>query len=98
MLRTRVLNSRSAVDLVKIRLMDSTLDTGSPLALRSSFWIAGLSECSLPGVRTTQTVGENLCNLHEIPAPFHSFTASVPPIKWRGASAAPARAVAILSN
>jgi kynurenine formamidase len=39
---------------------------------------------------------ENLCNLHEIPAPYHSFTVSVLPIKWRGASAAPVRAVAIL--
>jgi kynurenine formamidase len=41
---------------------------------------------------------ENLCNLHEIPAPFHSFTVSVLPIKWRGASAAPVRAVAIVQN
>ncbi|HEX2033420.1 MAG TPA: cyclase family protein [Chloroflexota bacterium] len=39
---------------------------------------------------------ENLCNLHEIPPPYHSFTVSVLPIKWRGASAAPVRAVAIL--
>jgi len=39
---------------------------------------------------------ENLCNLHEIPAPFHSFTVSVLPVKWRGASAAPVRAVAII--
>ena len=39
---------------------------------------------------------ENLCNLHEIPAPYHSFIVSVLPIKWRGASAAPVRAVAIL--
>ncbi|MFL6417488.1 MAG: cyclase family protein [Bryobacteraceae bacterium] len=39
---------------------------------------------------------ENMCNLHEIPAPYHSFTISVLPIKWRGASAAPVRAVAIL--
>jgi len=41
---------------------------------------------------------ENLCNLHEIPAPYHSFTVSVLPVKWRGASAAPVRAVAIISN
>jgi kynurenine formamidase len=41
---------------------------------------------------------ENLCNLHEIPAPFHSFTVSVLPIKWRGASAAPVRAVAIVNT
>ncbi len=39
---------------------------------------------------------ENLCNLHEIPPPFHSFTISVLPVKWRGASAAPVRAVAIV--
>lgn len=39
---------------------------------------------------------ENMCNLHEIPAPYHSFTISVLPIKWRGASAAPVRAVAIV--
>ena len=39
---------------------------------------------------------ENLCNLHEIPPPFHSFTVSVLPVKWRGASAAPVRAVAII--
>ncbi|HEY0263060.1 MAG TPA: cyclase family protein [Granulicella sp.] len=39
---------------------------------------------------------ENLCNLDEIPAPYHSFTVSVLPIKWRGASAAPVRAVAIV--
>ncbi len=39
---------------------------------------------------------ENLCNLHEIPAPYHSFTVSVLPVKWRGASAAPVRAVAIV--
>jgi kynurenine formamidase len=37
---------------------------------------------------------ENLCNLHEIPAPWHSFLVSVLPVKWRGASAAPVRAVA----
>lgn len=41
---------------------------------------------------------ENLCNLHEIPAPYHSFTVSVLPVKWRGASAAPVRAVAIIGN
>src|SRR5262245_1471281 len=41
---------------------------------------------------------ENLCNLHEIPAPYHSFTVSVLPVKWRGASAAPVRAVAILTS
>jgi kynurenine formamidase len=40
---------------------------------------------------------ENLCNLHEIPAPFHSFVVSVLPVKWRGASAAPVRAVAIVA-
>jgi len=39
---------------------------------------------------------ENLCNLHEIPPPHHSFTVSVLPVKWRGASAAPVRAVAIV--
>src|SRR3989442_15885951 len=39
---------------------------------------------------------ENLCNLHEIPAPYHSFLVSVLPVKWRGASAAPVRAVAII--
>jgi kynurenine formamidase len=41
---------------------------------------------------------ENMCNLHEIPAPYHSFTVSVLPIKWRGASAAPVRAVAIMKH
>jgi len=41
---------------------------------------------------------ENLCNLHEIPAPYHSFTVSVLPVKWRGASAAPVRAIAIIGN
>jgi kynurenine formamidase len=41
---------------------------------------------------------ENLCNLHEIPAPYHSFTVSVLPVKWRGASAAPVRAVAIVKE
>jgi kynurenine formamidase len=40
---------------------------------------------------------ENLCNLHEIPPPFHSFLVSVLPVKWRGASAAPVRAVAIVA-
>ena len=39
---------------------------------------------------------ENLCNLHEIPPPYHSFIVSVLPVKWRGASAAPVRAVAIV--
>ncbi len=41
---------------------------------------------------------ENLCNLDDIPAPHHSFTVSVLPIKWRGASAAPVRAVAIVQK
>lgn len=41
---------------------------------------------------------ENLGNLHEIPPPFHSFTVSVLPVKWRGASAAPVRAVAIVER
>ncbi len=41
---------------------------------------------------------ENMCNLHEIPAPYHSFTVSVLPIKWRGASAAAVRAVAIVDQ
>jgi len=41
---------------------------------------------------------ENLCNLHEIPPPYHSFTVSVLPVKWRGASAAPVRAVAIINE
>lgn len=41
---------------------------------------------------------ENLCNLHLIPPPYHSFTVSVLPIKWRGASAAPVRAVAIVEE
>ena len=40
---------------------------------------------------------ENLCNLHEIPPPYHSFIVSVLPVKWRGASAAPVRAVAIIA-
>ena len=39
---------------------------------------------------------ENLCNLHEIPPPYHSFLVSVLPVKWRGTSAAPVRAVAII--
>ena len=39
---------------------------------------------------------ENLCNLHLIPPPYHSFIASVLPVKWRGASAAHVRAVAIV--
>jgi kynurenine formamidase len=29
---------------------------------------------------------ENMCNLHEILPPYHSFTVSVSPIKWRGAA------------
>ena len=41
---------------------------------------------------------ENMCNLHEIPAPYHSFTVSVLPVKWRGASAAHVRAVAIVQE
>jgi kynurenine formamidase len=41
---------------------------------------------------------ENMCNLHEIPPPYHSFTVSVLPVKWRGASAAPVRAVAIINT
>jgi kynurenine formamidase len=41
---------------------------------------------------------ENMCNLHMIPPPYHSFTVSVLPIKWRGASAAPVRAVAIIED
>ena len=41
---------------------------------------------------------ENMCNLHLIPAPYHSFTVSVLPVKWRGASAAPVRAVAIIQE
>ena len=41
---------------------------------------------------------ENLCNLDEIPPPYHSFTVSVLPVKWRGASAAPVRAVAIIKE
>jgi kynurenine formamidase len=41
---------------------------------------------------------ESLCNLHEIPRPYHSFTVSVLLIKWRGASAAPVRAVAVIEQ
>jgi kynurenine formamidase len=41
---------------------------------------------------------ENLCELDKIPAPYHSFTVSVLPVKWRGASAAPVRAIAIIDN
>ena len=41
---------------------------------------------------------ENLCNLDQIPAPYHSFTVSVLPVKWRGASAAPVRAIAIIAS
>jgi kynurenine formamidase len=41
---------------------------------------------------------ENLGNLDQIPPPYHSFTVSVLPIKWRGASAAPVRAVAIFEE
>ena len=41
---------------------------------------------------------ENLCNLHEIPSPYHSFIVSLLPVKWRGASAAPVRAVAIIAE
>jgi kynurenine formamidase len=41
---------------------------------------------------------ENMCNLHEIPPPYHSFTVSVLPVKWKGASAAPVRAVAIIAS
>ena len=39
---------------------------------------------------------ENLCNLDQIPPPYHSFIVSVLPVKWRGASAAPVRAVAVI--
>jgi kynurenine formamidase len=39
-----------------------------------------------------------MTNLHEIPAPYHSFIVSVLPVKWRGASAAPVRAVAIIKD
>jgi kynurenine formamidase len=40
---------------------------------------------------------ENLCNLDQIPI-SHGFKVSVLPIKYRGASAAPVRAVAILED
>ena len=40
---------------------------------------------------------ENLCNLDQIPVP-HGFTVSVLPIPYRGASAAPVRAVAIIEE
>lgn len=40
---------------------------------------------------------ENMCNLDQIPAPF-GFTVSVLPIPYRGASAAPVRAVAIVEE
>lgn len=40
---------------------------------------------------------ENLCNLDQIPVP-HGFTVSVLPIPYRGASAAPVRAVAIIED
>jgi kynurenine formamidase len=39
---------------------------------------------------------ENMCNLDQIPPPYHSFTVSVLPVKWRGAAAAHVRAVAII--
>ena len=38
---------------------------------------------------------ENLSNLESIPKP-HGFTVSVLPVKWKGASGAPVRAVAII--
>jgi kynurenine formamidase len=41
---------------------------------------------------------ENLCNLDQIPPPYHSFIVSVLPVKWRGASAAPVRAVAVIMS
>ncbi len=41
---------------------------------------------------------ENLCNLDLIPPPYHSFVVSVLPVKWRGASAAPVRAVAVIAG
>ena len=41
---------------------------------------------------------ENMCNLDQIPAPYHSFIVSVLPVKWRGASAAPVRAIAIVNS
>jgi kynurenine formamidase len=40
---------------------------------------------------------ENLCNLDQIPV-SHGFTVSVLPIKYRGASASPVRAVAIIED
>lgn len=40
---------------------------------------------------------ENLCNLDQIPVP-HGFTVSVLPIPYRGASASPVRAVAIIDE
>jgi kynurenine formamidase len=40
---------------------------------------------------------ENLCNLDQIPVPY-GFIVSVLPIKWKGASAAPVRAVAIIEE
>jgi kynurenine formamidase len=40
---------------------------------------------------------ENMCNLDQIPVP-HGFTVSVLPIPYRGASAAPVRAVAIIEE
>ena len=40
---------------------------------------------------------ENLCNLDQIPV-SHGFIVSVLPVKYRGASAAPVRAVAILEE
>jgi kynurenine formamidase len=40
---------------------------------------------------------ENLCNLDQIPV-SHGFKVSVLPVKYRGASAAPVRAVAILED
>jgi kynurenine formamidase len=39
---------------------------------------------------------ENMCNLDQVPPPYHSFIVSVLPVKWRGASAAHVRAVAII--
>jgi kynurenine formamidase len=41
---------------------------------------------------------ENLCNLHDIRAPYYSFIVSVLPVKWRGASAALVRAAAIVTS
>jgi kynurenine formamidase len=40
---------------------------------------------------------ENLSNLEAIPKPF-DFTVSLLPVKWKGASGAPIRAVAIIEN